>query len=312
MPRISTVRKDRETPAWALLIVLLLLAACSRPSEIRTSTAPSIAAQAGVTSTPFDPVLVPRATAPSLSATATLMSTPPSTGVDAIRIEFEAGAASATVTGDVSQLGVTRYVLRAFAGQTMDVAITTPRSDVLLNVIGADGTPLKRYVDGKSRWRGVLPDSQDYYLEAVSIGAATRLRLRVVLSVPAATPGPAPVRIGFAADATSATVTGHLTGYDADLYVLQASEGQAIDAVLATSPADVLLEIWGADGTVLKRHVDGEIAWWGVLPSTQDYYLKVVSFGSEADYALTVTLPASSPGTRSRHVDPNLGGSSPA
>jgi len=305
------VRRNRGTAAWVLPGVLLLLAACSRPSEIRTSTALPIVAEPSVTGTPFQPVVVPGTTASSVPTTATPVLSSPTLETDAIWIEFDPGAASATVTGHVGQLDVLRYVLHALAGQTMDVAISTPRSDVLLNVIGADGTPLKRYVDGKSRWRGVVPASQDYYLEAVSIGPATRLQLRVTLSRPAATAVPEAARIDFAADITSATVTGHVAGYGSDLYVLRAMESQTIDAVLATIPPDVLLEIWGADGTVLKPYIDGETTWWGILPTTQDYYLKVVSFGSEADYTLTITLPAPSPGTRSQVVVPALPAWSP-
>ena len=294
-----------------LPVVLMLLAACSRPSEVRTSTALPIAPQPGDTSTPFQPVLVPGVTASSAPSTPTPVASPPSARADAIRIELEPGAVSTSVRGDIDQLGVVRYVLGALEGQTMDVAIDLPRRDVLLNVVGADGTALKRYVDGKSRWRGVLPASQDYYLEAISIGAATRLSLRVTLSMPVATPEPEPVRLEFSAGATSVTVTGHVASYGTDLYVLRGMAGQTFDAVLATSPTDVLLEIRGADGTVIKRHVDGETTWWGLLPSTQEYYLKVVSFGSEADYALTVTLPAPSPGTRSQVVGPALPGSFP-
>ena len=105
------------------------------------------------------------------------------------------------------------------------------------------------------------------------------------------TPELQPTRIQFQPGATSATVTGHVVAYGADLYVLRAMAGQTMD-VLLTSPAiDVLLEIWGADGTVLKRHVDGETYWTGLLPVTQDYFIKVVSFGSEVDYTLTVTIP---------------------
>jgi hypothetical protein len=37
--------------------------------------------------------------------------------------------------------------------------------------------------------------------------------------------------------------------------------------------------------------VDGETSWTGTLPVTQDYFIKVVSFGSEVDYTLAVTIP---------------------
>ena len=112
------MRKDRATTAWASLSALLLLAACSRPSQIRTSTALPTAAEPLGSSTPFQPVLVPTVITSGQPPTATPVLTPPSARDHAIRIELEPGAAtsSATVTGDVGQLDVVRYVLRALAG----------------------------------------------------------------------------------------------------------------------------------------------------------------------------------------------------
>jgi len=104
------------------------------------------------------------------------------------RIQFEAGATSVTVTGSIErteQSGVEYdegYVVRALGGQTMEVIITSPNHDVLLTIVGADGIPLKRYVDGMAEWRGVLPATQDYFIKPVSVGQETVYTLTVTIS----------------------------------------------------------------------------------------------------------------------------------
>jgi hypothetical protein len=203
------------------------------------------------------------------------------------------------VNGRVEQLGKVRYVLAVDGGEIMDVVLTAPRRGVLLGIAGADGTLLQSHTDGQAKWQGMLPTTQDYFLDVVSVGPATDFRLTVsipppaspVPTVPTTVPQPEAVRIRFAAGTTSATVSGRVASYGVDLYVLAAMGGQTMDVVLDSPASDVLLEIWGKDGTVLKRHVDGETWWTGVLPTTQYYYLIVVSFGSEVDYELTVTIP---------------------
>jgi hypothetical protein len=99
------------------------------------------------------------------------------------------------------------------------------------------------------------------------------------------------VRIQFAPGTTSATVAGHVVAYGADVYVLRALEGQTMSVDLVSPASDVVLEIWAEDGQPLLRHVVGQTSWSGVLYATQDYFIKVVSFGSEVDYELTVTIP---------------------
>lgn len=210
-----------------------------------------------------------------------------------IRIQFEPGATSATVSGYIETHDVDRYVLRALAGQTMEVIITSPNNDVLLTIVGADGIPLKRYVDGTAQWRGELPSTQDYFIEAVSVGGATSYELSVWISAL----GPSePIRIQFAPGTTSATMTGHLEQqYDADLYVLRALVGQTME-VTVTSPGNgVGLSIWGTDGTPLKRYAVGAAQWRGVLPSTQDYFIEAIALGGATSYEMTVWVSALGP-----------------
>ncbi len=204
------------------------------------------------------------------------------------RIEFEPGAIPATRTGHVAANGAALYVLRAMGGQTMEVDLVSA-ADLHLEIWGEDGTPLKRAAVGGPSWMGTLPSTQDYFVKAVSFGPVADYTLTVAV-LPLESERPA-TRIEFEPGATSATVTGHVGAHQADLYVLRALEGQTMEVVLDSPAEDVLLEIWGEDGIPLKRHVDGETEWTGELPATQDYFVHVVSFGSAADYALTVTIP---------------------
>jgi hypothetical protein len=90
------------------------------------------------------------------------------------RIKFAPGATSASVQGTVSGGAIVRYLLRAMAGQTMTVVITSPHQDVLLTIWGlTDGQPLVRSVSGATSWTGVLPATQDYVIDAVSVGGNT-------------------------------------------------------------------------------------------------------------------------------------------
>ncbi len=103
------------------------------------------------------------------------------------RLQFEPDEIATTVTGYAERLNpagaefVGGYVLRALAGQTMDVAITSPNDDVLLSIVGGDGILLKRYVDGESRWRSGLPTTQDYYISPVSVGPEAPYTLTVAV-----------------------------------------------------------------------------------------------------------------------------------
>ena len=105
----------------------------------------------------------------------------PTATIGATRISFRRGATSATVHGRVDARSVQRWVLRANAGQTLEVDVISERSRVLLTIVGADGVPLKRYVDGQAHWKGRLPTTQDYVLEAVSAGEASPYDLQVTL-----------------------------------------------------------------------------------------------------------------------------------
>ncbi|MCX6027798.1 MAG: hypothetical protein NT169_00670 [Chloroflexi bacterium] len=98
------------------------------------------------------------------------------------RITFAPGAISATASGTLAERQTHDYLLRAMAGQTMTVTITSPHSDVLLEIYGiTDGSPLVRVPMGVSTWKGKLPGTQDYAIKAVSVGAATSFKIEFVV-----------------------------------------------------------------------------------------------------------------------------------
>lgn len=95
------------------------------------------------------------------------------------RIQFDEGETGATISASIAERDRAYYVLRAFEGQELTAEITSPNEDVLLTIVGEDGMPIKRYQNGPPAWNGALPATQDYYIEAVSVGPATTYVLTV-------------------------------------------------------------------------------------------------------------------------------------
>jgi hypothetical protein len=85
-----------------------------------------------------------------------------STGME--RIEFTSGSTSATVTGQLNASGSAQYVLRAQAGQTLNINTTFAEGRAILAVWGADGDVLMSDHAEASTFQGVLRTTQDYYI----------------------------------------------------------------------------------------------------------------------------------------------------
>ncbi len=102
----------------------------------------------------------------------------------AARIQFAAGGTSATKTGStVGGYNVT-YVLRASAGQTMNLNLTVPAGTAALSVWGfTDGQPYLRAELGQTAFSMVLPSTQDYIV-AVSPQGGTVVNYSMTVEVP--------------------------------------------------------------------------------------------------------------------------------
>ncbi len=192
-------------------------------------------------------------------------------------------------------------LLRIFGGQTLKVRLTTqPPQGAILVVFGADGVVLLSDHAGAMSWEGVVPSTQDYIVRIV--GGPQRVTYRVDIEVPPLTPstsggtGESAARIVFPPGGTETTVAGMLMPGDTKLFVLRAMGGQTMYVKLqdasGSGSLEALLVIWGADGTVLLSDHPGATSWEGRLPSTQDYYIRVVSYGSAPiPFTLYVRIP---------------------
>lgn len=97
-----------------------------------------------------------------VSALSSLTQPASAPGGSAERIQFAPGAFAHTLIGTVQGVNRKEYVLRARAGQTMDVQVLAV-GEVSFTLEGAsDGQVYKRMEVGEPRWTGVLPLNQDY------------------------------------------------------------------------------------------------------------------------------------------------------
>lgn len=81
------------------------------------------------------------------------------------RIRFETGATSGTVTGALGPAESDRYVLYALGGQRMTVELEFASGQAVLAIWGEDGAVLLSERAEAARFEGVLPATQDYYLQ---------------------------------------------------------------------------------------------------------------------------------------------------
>jgi heat shock protein HslJ len=210
------------------------------------------------------------------------------------RITFRTGATSAEVSGRLRASGSDLYVIRALKGQTMTVELGFSVGKAILAVWGADGTVLLSDHAEATRFSGVLPSTQDYYI-LLKGRPDGETRYDLVVSIPplsGSQPTPVPERISFERGATSAEVTGRLGASESDLYVIRALEGQTMTVELGFAEGKAILSIWGADGTVLISDHAEATRFSGELPATQDYYIHVRGRPEgPTRYDLVVSIP---------------------
>lgn len=79
------------------------------------------------------------------------------------RITFDAGEISAEVSGELGETDAVFYVIRAMAGQTMQVDVT-PDDALQTSIYGVDGSVMKSGMGGGPDYTGELTISQDYII----------------------------------------------------------------------------------------------------------------------------------------------------
>jgi hypothetical protein len=115
-----------------------------------------------------------------------------------------------------------------------------------------------------------------------------------------------PERIQFAAGATDARLQNHLSAGGLHPYVFGASAGQEMGINLIPSDLSIL-SIWGADGQILAKEEERVSGWRGIVPTTQDYYIDVISnSNSDLDYTLDVYISAASQSNSATNIFPKV------
>jgi hypothetical protein len=209
-----------------------------------------------------------------------------------VRVRFDPGTTSDDVTGHLNAHQGLDYILRAGAGQILEVnaaSVTdstdnppdsTPASIPLQLVIyGVDGTVLRSGMGEGSSFRGELPSSQDYLVSVRAGDQATDFSMGVII----------PQVIRFQSGAYSGSVFTWLAAGHTQYYSLSAAQGQTMQVVISPSTG-LQLTVYGVDGTVLKSGSSGGASFTGDLPSTQDYILAVRAPSYSVSYTLKVTI----------------------
>jgi len=97
------------------------------------------------------------------------------------RIVFDPGAVTAQRSGSTPGGLIVAYVLRANAGQKMDLDLSGAGGNAVLSVYGyEDGQPYLRYVVEQTSFSMTLPASEDYIIQVVPrAGAVTPYTLKI-------------------------------------------------------------------------------------------------------------------------------------
>lgn len=87
-----------------------------------------------------------------------------------VRIQFTPGATAATVNGTTSAIAPARYLLRANAGQTMNVDLTVDNVNAYITVLHPTAGNMAGAGGPIQHWMGALPVTGDYILEVLNPG----------------------------------------------------------------------------------------------------------------------------------------------
>ena len=216
----------------------------------------------------------PTITNPSLTYPGQVLNIP-------IRIQFAPGGTSAVIQGQLAAKFRQYFLVKAGADQTLEVTLSSPTS-LSLAIFGADGSTIKG-ANSSLTFRGTLPKNQDYILVLGPGDSAADYSLSVDI----------PVRIRFAAGATSETLTGTVPANLSQYFILHAAKGQTLN--VSTTPNDPLqLIIYGVDGSVLRSGMGQGASFTGVLPVTQDYILVLRSANQVQAFSLKINIPPAS------------------
>ena len=199
------------------------------------------------------------------------------------RIAFAAGTTYTTIQGHIGAGETLRYVFGVTSDQLMEVSVDTipvGQGTLSLSIVGADNVIIK--IQGQPFFRGTVPTTQDYTLAITNSGAATDFTLSLMI----------PIRITFAPGTSTIQIPETQAANSSLAFVIRALGGQTLALDAVATEGQVILIVYGADGTVLQTDHAGSPTFSGNLPTTQDYLIDVRSIGDRpASYTLNVSVP---------------------
>lgn len=203
------------------------------------------------------------------------------------RIEFAPGATSAVIRNNGNNYPQ-RYVIRANAGQVMNVQVDSP-DNITLSIVGADGRVLLPQPVETSNWSGRLPTTEDYYIWLYKPQGAT---YTLSVNIPPANTPASMQRVQFQPGTTSTVLSGNLAPHTSQSYLVGAREGQYTSVQVNSSNNADFLTMYGKDGTVLTNgNMSGSTVWSGRLPQTEDYIVEVTNpTASSTHYVMPISI----------------------
>jgi hypothetical protein len=220
------------------------------------------------------------------------------------RIQFQPNATSWYTNGDLTPMASMRFVLSAMQGQQMNVNLTTaPDSSstpyASLYITAANGAVLTPPSPTLS-WTGVLPASQDYYIEVRSL-SQQNINYQVVVEIPAVSNAPAPAAgpkiakdqpIRFAVGPLDVDLNGAVISGERDRYSLSMLAGETLDVQISSLEANAVFSILGPDQVALPGTEEGKdtIQWAVPIPADGAYSILVGSTRGNATYTLKVKV----------------------
>jgi len=165
-------RRARCLPILVAITLVTLGCNLGSPTITRTRTAPPTL-QPTSSSLPTDlPSPIPTINTASL----TPAQVPPPTNQspsspsqpDIQRIRFQRGAISATVSGQIALGGTDQWVAEARMAQTFSIQLNVSTGTAYLTITGEDGAVLLGDIERATNYIGVLPTSQDYFINIIN------------------------------------------------------------------------------------------------------------------------------------------------
>jgi hypothetical protein len=207
-------------------------------------------------------------------------------------IEFEPGATSAQVSGQVAYPDASYYQLDALAGQTMEITLT----EGTLTVVSPSGSPLVRGTvvsEPVQHFELVLPESGFYQIDVNAFegetGAVDYTMTVSITGEPSRGSTETPERIRFQPGGTGAVVTGTLAGGETNSYLVNAFVSQQMTI---TVDAGALTVVSPSGEPLLRGTVTDPPAlnFDRALPETGDYIVQVSAPADSAPLTYLLTL----------------------